>query len=385
MTCKYAHCSLLINLSWTNVLKSNRTRRVKCDETFPNCTRCLKHNGICGGYPLRTKKRRVVPHQQPIAPRFTGPGHQISYQPSAVIFRTSLEQEFFHFFVNKVSYQLSGYLDSKIWTKLVLQACHVNPAVVHGVVAISALSFLDHTRSKSHELSCDEKTRHRHFALKQYDTSIKELRIAAVGTDRNLQTMLITCIVIICFENLYGNASSALAQIKAGLNLIFDERPFFRQAQLDVALTGAFARLDLHSMTFIDTRSQDTHLRMQYYGQDAVDTMPEEFTAIDQAKNYLVLLMQRIMHFMATFEASMGFMMRGWRSRCPCPLIPQAEIHVTDLVPPVRQYLRFTVLRLRALRKDRMVNNDGNASSSEAIDNVIFRLKCIRWIVHLVR
>jgi len=37
-----------------------------------------------------------------------------------------------------------------------------------------------------------------------------------------------------------------------------------------------------------------------------------------------------------------------------------------------------SVLRLRALRKDRMVNNDENASSSEAIDDIIFRLKCIR-------
>ena len=31
-----------------------------------------------------------------------------------------------------------------------------------------------------------------------------------------------------------------------------------------------------------------------------------------------------------------------------------------------------------------MVNNDKNASSSKAIDDIIFRLKCIRWMVHLV-
>jgi len=32
-----------------------------------------------------------------------------------------------------------------------------------------------------------------------------------------------------------------------------------------------------------------------------------------------------------------------------------------------------------------MVNNDENASSSEAIDDIIFKLKCIRWMVRLVR
>jgi hypothetical protein len=44
----------------------------------------------------------------------------------------------------------------------------------------------------------------------------------------------------------------------------------------------------------------------------------------------------------------------------------------------INDWIGSTLLRLRALRKDRMVNNDGNASSSEAIDNVIFRLKYIR-------
>jgi hypothetical protein len=38
----------------------------------------------------------------------------------------------------------------------------------------------------------------------------------------------------------------------------------------------------------------------------------------------------------------------------------------------------YNLLRLRALRKDKMVNNNENASSSDTINDIVFRLKCMR-------
>jgi hypothetical protein len=57
--------------------------------------------------------------------------------------------------------------------------------------------------------------------------------------------------------------------------------------------------------------------------------------------------------------------------------------HIKARVPGIARPAVAPV-KITSLRKDRMVNNDENASSSDAIDGIVFRLKCIGRMVRQV-
>lgn len=65
-------------------------------------------------------------------------------------------------------------------------------------------------------------------------------------------------------------------------------------------LIHAFGRLDIQAMSFLDTRAVETHHHMKKYGTAGIDSMPVVFTSIKEARIYLELVMQRLLHFMAT-------------------------------------------------------------------------------------
>lgn len=276
-----------------------RFRRVKCDETRPSCRRCISYNGVCSGY-VRLDLCRVEPRKKPlqIAPKLKYWFEQISYPPSTAVFKTAREQRYLSIFCTKTAVDLKGYFEGDIWTRLVAQVSQADPSIRHAVVAIVAASFLCYRKSSLPWIE-DQRKEHEQFALKHYGIAIKELRDAVAQGTKDLQKVLISAFVIICFENMFGSVEFAVAQTNAALKLMYDSAQNNREDQLDDDLVTAFLRLDIQNLTFKDNRSSESHLSMESYWKMYSDETVPKFVSVDHGKDYFILLLQRALHFVA--------------------------------------------------------------------------------------
>ncbi|XMA20463.1 hypothetical protein WAI453_013254 [Rhynchosporium graminicola] len=174
-----------------------KVRRVKCDETRPQCAKCVRSNRQCEGYPAH---KRTVESVIPIAPRpeilptgasitpssaipsskssspptakslprrhrvirvppvkkrvigipdspvvkYTSP-HHTPELPSPTIYRPggfafdSQEGQYFQVFRTHTASELSGFFNSDFWQRSVLQESHSEAAIRHAVIALGAL------------------------------------------------------------------------------------------------------------------------------------------------------------------------------------------------------------------------------------------------------
>ena len=167
---------------------------MKCDETRPECTKCVRSGRRCDGYPAYNPRNRNANNTLPIAPRPSNAGlesHSIPANntiitttlpgstaliprktsriisksrsigplspttPSAItsieidseIFRPptlglpfdAKEGQYFQVFRTHTASELSGFFDSEFWTRSVLQESHSEASIRHAVVALGAL------------------------------------------------------------------------------------------------------------------------------------------------------------------------------------------------------------------------------------------------------
>ena len=195
-----------------------------------------------------------------------------------------------------------------------LQASERNSAVRHGIIAIAALDItlqLKHDRLLNHRygagtIPVDPRT-HYQFALRQYGLAIQAMQKETSKGTQDLASMLVTCLVIICFETFQGNSYNALAQINTGLLLIeqavaqkgdspsslVDGVESALVSRVDESLIRAFVRLDLQAMSFIGnlTRGIPNPAFRMGSALTSLRDMPIRFNSLSEARNYLDLFM----------------------------------------------------------------------------------------------
>lgn len=196
-----------------------QTRRVKCDETKPQCLRCQKFGRVCDGYPEPPSGRGVA--IIPIQPRI--PSVSV-YNPSVSIHSTEDESRYFQTFIDHSANELSGFFDPSFWTRLVLQESHVVPPIRHAVIAIGALNkSLESAPGPDLKVniiqSIDKK--HHEYAVLQYLKAIQALNnyISASGSPQ-LRTALVACLLFVCFETFQGSYASSVQQTYGGLKIL---------------------------------------------------------------------------------------------------------------------------------------------------------------------
>lgn len=157
-------------------------RRVKCDETKPECLRCTTTRRVCDGYPhtqcIDSSGLDIVPLA-------------FTVEPSADIHPCAISKRSFEFFIRKTSPQLAGFFGSAFWERLVLQAAHHEPAIRHALTAIGSL----------HEQKVVGRDVEMTFALQQYNLAIRSL-LSRLGLQekRGRDVCLISCVLFTCFE-----------------------------------------------------------------------------------------------------------------------------------------------------------------------------------------
>ncbi|KAK0645584.1 hypothetical protein B0T16DRAFT_328113, partial [Cercophora newfieldiana] len=177
-----------------------RKRKVKCDETKPQCLRCIKTGRKCDGYtapPPGSYSWRELLGKQPILPAITSR-------------RNSQDGRAMDFYHSVVAPAFSRFPGDDFWTRMVAQASLQEPAVHHAVVAISNFYELaDGTPFDT--IIATPKGR---YAVMQYNQALQELTKM-----RDEAVVLFVCILFICIEALRDNKEGAMTHVRYGIRV----------------------------------------------------------------------------------------------------------------------------------------------------------------------
>ncbi|KAK0120472.1 hypothetical protein ONS96_010684 [Cadophora gregata f. sp. sojae] len=298
-----------------------KTRRVKCDEGKPRCQRCEKANWPCKYIPVRKgplqrTTRTILPSRQICTVRGAGTNHGLQrLLPHLSSFGSQDEYRYFQVFQTNTAPELTGYFDSNIWNRLILQACHHEPYAWHAVVAIGALrkslkiSQLTKPRRRTLARPDDDGSTHHVFALQQYGKSLRLMKeILTQGDESKFHNSLISSLLMICFETYLGNQELALTQIRTGVDILFSW-PFKCRLQdddfssmkllaknysfVDQDIVSTFLLLDFQAMTS-DNRDTRGMLSKKY------PDIPPRFETVKEARMVLEVIVRRLRQWRTT-------------------------------------------------------------------------------------
>ncbi|KAH7139380.1 hypothetical protein B0J11DRAFT_516671 [Dendryphion nanum] len=240
-----------------------RIRRVKCDETKPECNRCTKTGRTCAGYKHAAKSRDQSPaaaasFRNPsflVVPQKASPS-TIPRNPSRSISPEASENRSFFYFQTHTLPKWTEFFDSELWSQKILQLSHTEPAIKHGILALSTL----HERFESTTPIFTASSKD--FAFVQYSQAVthsNDLLKAHAQGRADLEKVLIACIIFTCYENLAGNYREANMHLLNGLRILKSHRTQIPQYAQTTAVQESIAnvlyRFDLQAMTFSDNTS----------------------------------------------------------------------------------------------------------------------------------
>jgi hypothetical protein len=144
------------------------------------------------------------------------------------------EQRTFHFFRRFTGPRLAADLDSGFWTALVLKLCHSEPAVRHGVLAVSSYhESLVRGEQDNHEELAGKQV----FALQQYNKAIALLR-EQISHDTVSEPLvpLLMCLLFVCMEYMQRKEVESLDYLQQGRKMMhqFVESRQIPSSQLDI-------------------------------------------------------------------------------------------------------------------------------------------------------
>ncbi|OGM43799.1 C6 zinc finger domain protein [Aspergillus bombycis] len=232
-----------------------RARHVKCDEAPGACGNCTSSGRSCDGYDLQRlppparSSRKKTPWSR-LLPEVGGGIRWIT---------NTDERRCFSYFQYYTVPTLSGFFNSVLWEKLVLQMSYAEPAVYHAAVALSAI----HQDVEMHGMPLPGQelelynTWHR-FTMEQAGRSFAILNERHFSQDPRLrEVMLLCCLLFVLMELLRGRYDDAFQHLEGGLRIL-NELKAQRQlvswapheSPVEEALVAAFAQLDIQAASF---------------------------------------------------------------------------------------------------------------------------------------
>lgn len=228
---------------------------------------------------------------------FRKPGSVMLLSLNDVTFHDHQEAQCFDFFRTCSVPTTNLFVTDNFWSRVILQAIPAEPSIKHGILALGAM--------------------HRHFATGQQsdrdyatDHYLKAMRHMANTISRNdsdkvdTNIVLMTMIVLHCFECHNQNFNAAGVHLKAGLRLLNEsKRPPRRRTQPSKSssvideITRTLHRLDVHDLTFSD-QSSPYEWPETLYGADE-DELPTQLTSVEQGRDILMALFKRAAHLTA--------------------------------------------------------------------------------------
>ncbi|KAI1867339.1 uncharacterized protein JN550_007070 [Neoarthrinium moseri] len=265
-----------------------KLRKVKCDETKPECLRCKRTGRVCNGYQAARPGKRA--RQGPPADDL-----RLSVALNAMPeFGSAVEAQSYHFFLTHSGPSLASDYDSGFWNSLVLQLCHSERAVLHAVLAVSSFheSLLLGNLDGQGELE-DRQV----FALEQYNIAIGILRDQMnEETVRDAIVPLLMCLLFICMEYMQGKEVDALNYINQGRQIIqkFSQIGHVPGYQVDIIKQHIVPLYIRSGVTAVLSGASVQPIPDRF---DAFYEVPPLFSTIQDARHTFYSMMDRVLRF----------------------------------------------------------------------------------------
>jgi Fungal specific transcription factor domain/Fungal Zn(2)-Cys(6) binuclear cluster domain len=308
-----------------------KIRRVKCDETKPNCKRCTSTGRKCDGYEFTRDQPSSSDVSRPPLPDGSRlPPPEAQARRSQLILPSSLsvtlpgnarERRIFHRFQTCTIPAFAGASELEFWNSLVLKAGQEEPVVRNAIVALGTLheDYQKRNGKYSQDMIADPSYQQ---ALSLYGKALRQLNERLCeGTRSTAKLALMSSILFTCFEVLRRNSMAAIIHYQAGLRELIrqiktsreDEAASLQfssaitefrpapQDEMDILLR-VFARYDVQASTFARLRPQSL----------AVDLPlePPPFSNLTQVKMHLDNLLISVYQFIKSDLS----MYRYWKS-----------------------------------------------------------------------
>ncbi|KAL3443648.1 hypothetical protein BJX65DRAFT_320456 [Aspergillus insuetus] len=232
-----------------------KIRKVKCDESFPVCQRCLSTGRVCDGYGVwggggNDYGRRQSPKRPPASP---------SYPPLACISACAAntdERASFDWFRRRTMVKIPGSYLSDFWTTILLQAGQSDQAVWHSILALSSTHWSGFVQNVPSQRIAQEQLTLRHLIR-----AVRHLRPHFSVRDKaSCRVILIVCLVFVVLDLLRGYFTSAQVHLRNGLNILAQTQsssidnananpgspsPSYAYEPIDVSICEAFFRLHI--------------------------------------------------------------------------------------------------------------------------------------------
>ncbi|TVY40877.1 putative transcriptional regulatory protein [Lachnellula subtilissima] len=273
-----------------------KIRRVKCDEMKPCCERCVSTGRTCDGYtPLKEQKakksKRSKNNSATECVLFGGVEvtSVTTYVPSLDLQTSWPERRSFHYFRSRNLSSMPGNFEPYLWDNLVLQFCHVYPAVQQSLIALGAI-YEEHER---HGMALTTSTPTDENVLKQYNIAVKGLVDYLSSANQDPRVALISCLMFVWIEFLQRNLDSGFRHLNSGLKILQDLRvsqipgktsPVNDEGKEDIygALNRSFTRLRVQAAMHGSTSAGLTTSTTR--ALEAVGLIPRSFSNIYEAR-----------------------------------------------------------------------------------------------------
>ncbi|KAE8148343.1 hypothetical protein BDV25DRAFT_168531 [Aspergillus avenaceus] len=267
-----------------------KARRVKCDETRPECLRCVRGGRTC-----------EFPEQQDIVVQRNA---ELPSSLSLRIFDTQRECGYFDFFRFQTVIDLSGWFNSYFWQRLVLQMAHSEGVVRRAAVALGALHVDGRTE----------------YALQYYGEALTGLRGLLAKSDfQSIDASLTACLLLTCFEVLRKDYEAAKLHYACGLKIL----KLWRSSQpqgperctqhpqsipcYEKSLVEHFTLLETQIISFLQSRPNNLLDPVLFEDSVAKIPIPLEFATLNEAKETFAQLLNTSLNLAARATNQLAF------------------------------------------------------------------------------
>ncbi|KUJ09826.1 uncharacterized protein LY89DRAFT_675976 [Mollisia scopiformis] len=211
-----------------------KVRKVKCGEEKPSCLRCTSTGRTCEGHlygeptttvPQLLQSRGTIvpaPTREPTYPLARCRGPILIRNPTTKVFDSDQEHCSFKFFRDVSRNRLSAAFPSKFWEKVILQACHHEPAIRHAAAALGGLHMVSTQKKRRLPYMQDAEGMYDTFSEFQYTKALRTLAIPLQEKPGDI--VLMTCLLFTYFEALRGNHKAVRFHINNGIKIVAELR-----------------------------------------------------------------------------------------------------------------------------------------------------------------
>jgi len=219
-------------------------------------------------------------------------------------FRDVLEKRYFQFFRQKTVASTNSLMESRFWDRIVLQMCHVEPAVKHIVLALSSLHQLSEAMHDT-----DVALRHQRYSDQHYQQALSAAQgLMYSSTPEDIDRVLIACVIFTCYENVRGNYRASQIHASSGRAIMAQHgerlRRLSRRNDLN-EIQQLFARLDISAMAF-EVEQARYHYDMESFLATNPNLVPDAFETVQEARSPLIDHVRWVTVFgMAIYDAAL--------------------------------------------------------------------------------